>query len=70
MRNLEISKINLQKETPLYKIIDEHELALAPVKASTTHHIFIVSETFGLLMLIILVSSRLYINYINDKSAR
>jgi hypothetical protein len=71
MRNLEIAKINLQKETPLYKIIDEPELPLAPAKASTTYHVFFVSEIFVLLMLIILVALRLYrINYINDKSAR
>ncbi|NNU33101.1 hypothetical protein HK413_00920 [Mucilaginibacter sp. S1162] len=60
MRNLEIAKINLQKETPLYKIIDESELPLAPVRASTTHHILFVSEIFVLIMLIILVALRLY----------
>ncbi|MDB5112732.1 MAG: hypothetical protein JWR67_3846, partial [Mucilaginibacter sp.] len=30
MRNLEVAKISLQKETPLYRIIDEPELPLAP----------------------------------------
>jgi hypothetical protein len=74
MRNLEIAKINLQKETPLYKIIDEPDLPLAPVTASTSHHILFVSEIFVLIMLVILVALRSYrlyrINYINDKSAR
>ncbi|MDB5001943.1 MAG: hypothetical protein JWQ34_168 [Mucilaginibacter sp.] len=71
MRNLEIAKINLQKETPLYKIIDEPELPLAPVIASTTRYIVFISAIFVLLMLIILVALRLYrINNINDKSAR
>ncbi|MES2376902.1 MAG: hypothetical protein V4553_10000 [Bacteroidota bacterium] len=70
MRNLEIAKINLQKETPLYKIIDSPELPLAPVKASTTYHIIRVSEIFVLIMLVILVALRLYKKkYINDKSA-
>lgn len=70
MHNLVVAKINLQKETPLYKIIDEPELPLTPVKSTTTHHIFFVSEIFVLAMLMILVALRLYRNYINDKSAR
>jgi capsule polysaccharide export protein KpsE/RkpR len=35
MRNLEIAKINLQKETPLFRIIDEPELPLPAYTPST-----------------------------------
>lgn len=70
MRNLEIAKINLQKETPLYKIIDEPELPLAPIKASTTHHIILVSEITVLLTLIILIALSLYKKIINDRSGK
>jgi hypothetical protein len=71
MRNLEIAKINLQKETPLYKIIDEPELPLAPALASTTRFVVFVTAMVVLLMLIILIASRLYrISNINDNTAR
>ena len=41
VKNLEIAKINLQREQPLYQIIDEPEMPLKVKKASKTRYILI-----------------------------
>lgn len=54
MRNLEVAKISLQKETPLYRIIDEPELPLLPVKPSAfKYSIFGMAAGFFLMVLIL-----------------
>jgi len=64
MRNLEIAKINLQKETPLYRIIDEPELPLyatAPPKFKR-----VIYDAAGALVLVatILILIRFYKDFI------
>lgn len=72
MRNLEIAKINLQKETPLYKIIDEPELPLAASEINKTRHIILTSIVGLIFMLILLMIEYLYIttNKINENHSR
>ena len=60
MRNLEIAKINLQKETPLYRIIDEPELPLPAISVDKTKHIIITSILGLFLMLALLVGEYFY----------
>ncbi|MGN6398615.1 MAG: hypothetical protein ACTHMI_23805 [Mucilaginibacter sp.] len=55
MRNLEIAKVNLQKETPLYRIIDESDLPLIPEKVSLIKHMA-VTTLIGLLFMAVLLS--------------
>jgi len=43
MRNLEIAKINLQKETPLYRIIDDPELPLPAIRENAIKYVAISS---------------------------
>jgi hypothetical protein len=50
MRNLEIAKINLQKETPLYRIIDDPELPLPAVRENVGKYIAISSALTFFLM--------------------
>jgi hypothetical protein len=67
MRNLEVAKINLQKETPLYKIIDEPDLPLPAAKASVTPYITSIAEKGLFFILIILIAFRLYKIFFDDK---
>lgn len=60
MRNLEISKMNLQKETPLYRIIDEPELPLAPVRASLMKNSLLAAVIGFFLMAALLAGINLY----------
>jgi len=60
MRNLEASKINLQKETPLYRIIDEPELPLPAIKESTVKHTLTTTAIALLLMMALLVADYFY----------
>jgi uncharacterized protein involved in exopolysaccharide biosynthesis len=60
MRNLEIAKINLQKETPLYRIIDEPELPLLPVRVSTLKYSMLGSIAGFFLMALVLAGMNLY----------
>lgn len=60
MRSLEMAKINLQKETPLYRIIDEPELPLKPVQINKSKHIIFTSLVGGVFMIILLISEFLY----------
>lgn len=72
MRNLEVAKINLQKETPLYKIIDEPELPLLATEVNKTRHVVLASIVGLIFMLMLLVSEYLYIKKIkiNGKYSR
>ncbi|QEC62042.1 GumC domain-containing protein [Mucilaginibacter ginsenosidivorans] len=54
MRNLEIAKVNLQKETPLYRVIDETDLPLVPQKDSLIRHMSITT-LIGLLFMTVLL---------------
>jgi hypothetical protein len=65
MRSLEIAKINLQKETPLYRIIDEPELPLPAYTPSIVPSIVKFSVLGFLLAAVLLVILRIY--YINHK---
>jgi len=60
MRNLEIAKINLQKETPLYRIIDEPELPLYAVAPSKFKQVIYLSLIALVLMGAALISIRFY----------
>ncbi|WP_429377234.1 hypothetical protein [Mucilaginibacter sp. UYCu711] len=61
MRNLEIAKINLQKETPLYRIIDEPDLPLPPSTGPTLKaHIKRAAIIGLLLMLVALIGKYIY----------
>jgi hypothetical protein len=60
MRNLEIAKINLQKETPLYRVIDEPELPLLPGRESILKHLAITGSIAFLLMAILLAAERFF----------
>jgi hypothetical protein len=58
MRNLEIAKINLQRETPLYRIIDEPELPLVAVSPNKLRYIIYISVASLFLMIALLVALR------------
>jgi len=60
MRSLEIAKINLQKETPLYRIIDEPELPLIPVKESILKYMLLASFIGLIFMAMVLAGLNLY----------
>jgi hypothetical protein len=60
LRNLEISKMNLQKETPLYRIIDEPELPLPGIKESTLKHTLTLAAIALLLMIALLLADYFY----------
>jgi len=64
MRNLEIAKINLQKETPLYRIIDEPELPLYSVAPSKLRQIIYNAAAALILMVVILISIRFYKDFL------
>jgi uncharacterized protein involved in exopolysaccharide biosynthesis len=55
MRNLEIAKINLQKESPLYRIIDEPELPLIPDAQSKIKYIAFAGGVSITIMIISLI---------------
>ncbi|MEO8886357.1 MAG: hypothetical protein ABI367_09860 [Mucilaginibacter sp.] len=61
MRNLEVAKMNLQRETPLYRIIDEPELPLiAPVGQTLLSHIIGASVLGFFLMIVIIIGEYFY----------
>ena len=66
MRNLEIAKIGVQKETPLFQIIDESTLPLVALDNNLHKQIFIASAYGLLVMMVILaiiVMKKEYENY-------
>ena len=56
MRNLEVAKINLQNESPLYRIIDEPELPLMPDPQSKIKFMLVTAVMLVMMMAISLVS--------------
>jgi hypothetical protein len=62
MRNLEIAKINLQKETPLYRIIDEPELPLIAEPTGKIKHVLITTIIGLILITLLLGGDYLYRN--------
>ncbi|WCT11880.1 hypothetical protein [Mucilaginibacter jinjuensis] len=62
MRNLEVAKINLQKETPLYRIIDEPELPLIAEPTGKTKHVLITTIIGFILITLLLGGDYLYKN--------
>jgi len=60
MRNLEIAKINLQKETPLYRIIDEPELPLFAVSVDKRKYEVITSIIGVALMMVVIIAIGFY----------
>lgn len=60
MRNLEIAKINLQKETPLYRIIDQPDLPLLPEKPAYVKHVAVTAFVGVFLMTVLLIAEYLY----------
>jgi len=60
MRNLEMAKLNLQKETPLFRIIDEPELPLYAVMVNKLLHIILASAVGLLTMASLFIADRLY----------
>ena len=62
MRNLEIAKINLQKETPLYRIIDNPELPLPAMRENVIKYIAISSVLALFLVTAFLVGQILWKN--------
>lgn len=58
MRNLEIAKINLQRETPLYRIIDEPELPLMAALPNKLRYTIYVAVAGIFLMIAFLVGMR------------
>jgi hypothetical protein len=63
LRSLEMAKIGLQKETPLYRIIDESELPLiAPPVSGKLSHIIPAVVLGVFLMLAALIGQYFYKN--------
>ncbi len=58
IKNLEIAKIALQKETPLYQIIDEPELPLKAKKLSTILFVLIGAVVGGLTIIVFVFVKR------------
>jgi hypothetical protein len=63
LQNLEIAKINLQKETPLYQIIDAPTLPLVANKPGKLTSLILGGFIAGFLMVLIFAIYRLYIIY-------
>jgi uncharacterized protein involved in exopolysaccharide biosynthesis len=59
VRNLELAKINVQKETPLFRVIDEPDLPLAPQKKSATRYLVLVGLAATAFITVILLLFRL-----------
>jgi hypothetical protein len=55
MRNLEVAKMSLQKETPLYRIIDEPELPLSAIPTQSVKNHIIRTSLIGFFSMIILL---------------
>lgn len=60
LQNLEIAKITLQKETPLYQVIDEPTLPLEATRPSKLISLIVGGILGGLLICALLISIRMY----------
>ncbi len=63
LQNLELSKITLQKETPLYQIIDEPTLPLDEEKPGKLTSLIIGGFIGGFLIIVVLIFRKLYIDF-------
>ncbi len=64
MRNLEVARINLQKESPLFSIIDEPQLPLAPKPFALTRYCIILALAGLFLTAAALFAIRIYFTII------
>jgi hypothetical protein len=55
MKNLEIAKINVQKETPLFQVIDDPVLPLSPESSDTRFNIY-YSAALGFIIMVLVLS--------------
>ena len=60
MQNLESAKMSLQKETPLYRIIDMPELPLPAVRPNKILHVFVTGFLGLILMSGLLIADNIY----------
>ena len=60
VKNLEISKISVRKETPLIQVIDEPVLPLKKTKPSKLMYLIVCSTVAGMLCSLILVWKKMY----------
>ncbi|OCX54046.1 hypothetical protein BEL04_07160 [Mucilaginibacter sp. PPCGB 2223] len=60
MRNLEVAKMNLQKETPLYRIIDEPELPLYAAGVNKLRYTVFTAGIAFILVIILLIVLRFH----------
>lgn len=67
IKNLELAKVSLRKETPLFQIIDKPVLPLEMTKIGKRTGV-LVGAIFGVLVIIVfLVITKLYKDFINEK---
>ncbi|MEP6465888.1 MAG: Wzz/FepE/Etk N-terminal domain-containing protein [Parafilimonas sp.] len=62
LQNLEIAKITLQKETPLYQIVDEPQMPLVMEKPSKLISLIVGGIIGGILICIFLIMKRIFAN--------
>ena len=70
LRNLEVAKLNLQKETPLYRIIDEPELPLIAIRPNILKKTIIYSFLGFLLATSLFAAYTYFINFYNSPSKK
>jgi LPS O-antigen subunit length determinant protein (WzzB/FepE family) len=63
LQSLELAKITLQKETPLYQIIDEPTLPLDQDKPGKLTSLIIGGVACGFLIIIVLIFRKLYVDF-------
>jgi uncharacterized protein involved in exopolysaccharide biosynthesis len=63
LQNLELAKITLQKETPLYLVIDEPTLPLEADKPGKFSSILVGGFLGGIVIILILGMNKIYLNY-------
>lgn len=63
LQNLELAKITLQKETPLYQIIDEPTLPLDAEKPGKLTSLIIGGFIAGFLIVVFLIFRKLYVDF-------
>lgn len=68
VRNLELAKINLQKETPLFRVIDDPDLPLMPQKKSAKRYLVLGGLAAAAFITAILVLFRLVFLLKKDKN--
>lgn len=63
LKNLELAKINLQQQTPLYQIIDEPHLPLVAEKPGRLLSLIIGGFLGGFLIILFLTGRKIFINF-------